>query len=98
MPVKIIIPNENNVSAHSSRRAADRDAANCRLADEYDAAQARGEIAKHGEVGRGRVSKKETLASANDIGLAPKQILAARQVRDAESCHILSLHIRIYGA
>ena len=74
--------------------------ANCRLADEYDAAQERGEIAKHGEVGRGRVSKMETLATAKDIGLEPKQIHAARQVRDAERVrpHVLALHIRVYGA
>ena len=59
--------------------------AQCRLADEYDAAQARGEVAKHGEVGRGRVSKRETLANADELGLSPKQVHEARQIRDAEN-------------
>lgn len=58
--------------------------AQTRLADEYDAAQARGEVTKHGEIGRGRVSKKEYLSSVTDIGLTSKQVHEARKIRDAE--------------
>jgi hypothetical protein len=56
----------------------------CRLADEYDAAQERGEIAKHGEIGRGRSSQREHLSTSEDIGITRKQVHEARAVRDAE--------------
>lgn len=56
-----------------------------RLADEYDAAQERGEVAKLGsnqtEVG---VPDGNTLPTAADIGLSRKDIHEARQIRDAE--------------
>jgi len=56
-----------------------------RLADEYDAAQERGEIAKLGsnqtEVG---VSDGNTLPTAADLNLSRKDIHEARQIRDAE--------------
>jgi len=55
-------------------------AAKRRLADEYDAAQARGEVA-----GQGKPSKREGLAKVNEIGLTHKQIHEARQIRDAEA-------------
>jgi hypothetical protein len=58
--------------------------AKCKLADEYDAAQARGEVAKHGEIGRGRSSQREHLSTSDDIGLTRKLVHEARQVRDAE--------------
>jgi hypothetical protein len=60
--------------------------AQCRLADEYDAAQERGEVAKQGEVGGGhtRSSQLEHLPRVNDIGLTRKQVHEARTVRDAE--------------
>jgi hypothetical protein len=51
-----------------------------RLADEYDAAQERGEVRAHGER---RVSEAETVGFA-DIGLTGKDIHEARQIRDAE--------------
>ncbi|MDH2092721.1 hypothetical protein N5K21_28930 [Rhizobium pusense] len=56
-----------------------------RLADEYDAAQERGEIASHGggrnfKVPEGNV---ETITTA-DIGLSRKDIHEARIIRDAE--------------
>lgn len=54
-----------------------------RLADEYDAAQARGEVAGSCE-GRPRRSGVERLPDASDLGLTRKQIHEARQVRDAE--------------
>ena len=59
-------------------------AAKRRLADEYDAAQARGEIGKSG-VRTDLVSKgNEVVPSAVDIGLSRKAIHDARLIRDAE--------------
>jgi hypothetical protein len=49
--------------------------ANRRLADEYDAAQGRGEIDRQGADGKVR---------SDEIGLAPKEIHEARKLRDAE--------------
>ena len=54
--------------------------AKMRLADEYDAAQERGEVRK-----AGNSSQPEELISAPDIGLTHKQIHEARQMRDAET-------------
>ena len=51
-----------------------------RLADEYDAAQDRGEI----RGSRERTTSKPEAVGAADIGLSHKDIHAARQVRDAE--------------
>lgn len=53
-----------------------------RLADEYDAAQARGEVA-----GQGKPSKREGLATVAEIGLSHKEVHEARQIRDAEETH-----------
>jgi hypothetical protein len=50
-----------------------------RLADEYDAAQERGEVA-----GQGKPSKAKGLPTTNEIGLTYKEIHEARAVRDAE--------------
>lgn len=51
-----------------------------RLAEEYDAAQDRGEVAGHGwESG----VSKENITTAADLGLARKDIHEARQLRDA---------------
>lgn len=50
-----------------------------RLADEYDAAQERGEVA-----GQGKPSIQEGLAKAADLGLSHKDIHEARIIRDAE--------------
>jgi hypothetical protein len=50
-----------------------------RLADEYDAAQDRGEVRK-----AGNSSQAEELIAAADIGLSHKEIHEARQIRDAE--------------
>lgn len=60
-------------------------AAKRRLADEYDAAQERGEVAGHGggrnfKVPDGNVEP----ATAADIGLSRKEIHEARTIRDAE--------------
>lgn len=54
--------------------------ANRRLADEYDAAQERGEVAKHGQ-------KRADVPNGNisaDLGITRKAIHEAREVRDAE--------------
>jgi hypothetical protein len=53
-------------------------AAKRRLADEYDAAQERGEVAKQGNIPEQNVSK------LSDIGITAKDIHEARQIRDAE--------------
>lgn len=50
-----------------------------RLADEYDAAQERGEVAS-----QGKPSREEGYATAADIGLTHKQVHEARLIRDAE--------------
>lgn len=57
-------------------------AADRRLADEYDAAQERGEIV--GPNGGGTVSSRNA-ATAADVGLSRKQVMQARQLRDAET-------------
>lgn len=51
-----------------------------RLADEYDAAQERGEVAKAGD----NQHNKEVVPSGNDLGLSRKDIHEARAIRDAE--------------
>lgn len=53
-----------------------------RLADEYDAAQLRGEVAP-----QGKPSATEGLATAAEIGLTHKDIHEARQIRDAEETY-----------
>ena len=52
-----------------------------RLADEYDAAQERGEVQSRG----GDQSSKSELPTAAAIGLSRKDIHEARQIRDAEA-------------
>lgn len=56
-------------------------AAKRRLADEYDAAQARGEVAGHG---RSKV-EHANVTTASDLGLRRDQIHDARLIRDAEA-------------
>lgn len=51
-----------------------------RLADEYDAAQDRGDVQSRGGDG----SSKRELPTAADIGLTHKEIHEARQIRNAE--------------
>lgn len=55
-------------------------AAKARLADEYDAAQERGEVRANGE----RSFSSAEKVSHSDLGLTGKDIHEARQVRDAE--------------
>jgi len=57
-----------------------------RLADEYDAAQARGEVAKVGQYERANVENDNVSpATAANLGLRRDQIHEARIIRDAEA-------------
>lgn len=56
-----------------------------RLADEYDAAQARGEVFGAHDGARKRVEGGNAIASTADLGLRRDQIHEARQIRDAEA-------------
>ena len=59
--------------------------AQCRLADEYDAAQARGEVAKHSSGNPQIVPKRNDLPlTTADLGLDRKDLMTARRIRDAE--------------
>lgn len=59
--------------------------AKMRLADEYDAAQERGEVAKSGQYARANVLDANVCPpSAKDLGLSRYEIHEARQLRDAE--------------
>src|SRR5258706_6345672 len=62
-------------------------AAKRRLADEYDAAQERGEVAKLGtnQSASGVPNGNTRPAAAADIGLPRKDIHEARMIRDAET-------------
>lgn len=55
-----------------------------RLADEYDAAQDRGEVPKAGGDRVSKVSKQNNAATTADIGISRKDIHEARIIRDAE--------------
>ncbi|RUM95170.1 hypothetical protein EET67_24790 [Pseudaminobacter arsenicus] len=55
-----------------------------RLADEYDAAQERGEIGRRGDYGAVTSGAEVTPATAADAGLTHKDIHEARAIRDAE--------------
>ncbi|WP_282604016.1 hypothetical protein [Paracoccus sp. PARArs4] len=55
-----------------------------RLAEEYDAAQDRGEVSKGRDGPGAGVSQGNAKATASDLGLARKDIHEARQLRDAE--------------
>jgi hypothetical protein len=57
--------------------------AQSRLADEYDAAQERGEVQQHGGQGKRDIPDKN-IPPVTDIGLTSKQVHEARQIRDAE--------------
>ncbi|HXE86183.1 MAG TPA: hypothetical protein VN524_05205 [Hyphomicrobiaceae bacterium] len=55
-----------------------------RLADEYDAAQERGEVQKPGGDRVSNVPDRNNAPTVQDIGLTRKDIHEARQIRDAE--------------
>jgi hypothetical protein len=77
----------NEIRAKLTRTQADaleiEAAANRRLADEYDAAQERGEVQKHGGQGK-RDIPDGNIPSVADIGISAKAIHGAREIRDAE--------------
>jgi hypothetical protein len=54
-----------------------------RLADEYDAAQERGEVGKRGDFG-GVTSRGKDTPTVSDLGLSHKDLHEARTLRDAE--------------
>ena len=56
-----------------------------RLADEYDAAQERGEVKANGGDRVSTVAKQNSAPSVTDIGLSRKAVHEARIVRDAEA-------------
>ena len=56
----------------------------CRLADEYDAAQERGEVQKRGGNHTSKVLNENFAPTLASIGLDKKQVHEARAVRDAE--------------
>lgn len=58
--------------------------AKLRLADEYDNAQARGEVAKNGGDRVSSIPDENSAPTSADIGITSKEIHEARQVRDAE--------------
>lgn len=58
--------------------------AKVRLADEYDAAQERGEVQAHGGQGK-RDVPQGNIPSVADLGLTRKAVHEARQLRDAEA-------------
>ncbi len=55
-----------------------------RLAEEYDAAQDRGEVAKQGQR-TDLIPDEKKVPTPADIGLSPRDIFEARQIRDAEA-------------
>lgn len=55
-----------------------------RLADEYDAAQDRGEVVGAHDGAKKRVPDGNAIATVADLGLTRKQVHEARQIRDAE--------------
>jgi hypothetical protein len=63
-------------------------AAKRRLADEYDAAQERGELQRRGGDGTSKVE----VPTASEIGLTHKDIHEARLIRDAEEAQLGSVH------
>ena len=58
--------------------------AKLRLADEYDAAQERGDVAKAGGDRMSIIPDENNAPTSTDIGISSKEIHEARQVRDAE--------------
>lgn len=61
--------------------------ADAQIADEYGAAQERGEVEKHGGNRLGTKITDDNLAlpTLKDLGLSANQVFAARQIRDAEA-------------
>lgn len=58
-----------------------------RLADEYDAAQARGEVARLGDNLPRVTTRNTSKPTAADVGISRQEFHEARQIRDAEKRH-----------
>lgn len=59
--------------------------AKVRIADEYDAAQERGEVARHGGDRKTKIhDDKHEAVTVSELGLSPREIHDARKLRDAE--------------
>lgn len=58
-----------------------------RLADEYDAAQARGEVARLGDNLPRVTTRNASKPTAADVGISRQEFHEARQIRDAEKRH-----------
>ncbi len=82
------IGDRSSIQLRRCRRRERREAAaKRRLADEYDAAQERGEVAKSGDTlrnGPGVPKRNAGKATAADVGLSRKEIHEARSIRDAQ--------------
>lgn len=76
-----IVTEVHRAQAHS---LAIRARAEMRLAEEYDAAQDRGEVATGRDGPGAGVSQGNAKATSSDLGMARKDIHEARQFRDAE--------------
>ena len=60
-------------------------AAKRRLADEYDAAQQRGDIQRHGGDRASKFSAENLAPTVSELGLTKKEVHDARLIRDAEA-------------
>ncbi|MCK1413149.1 hypothetical protein IVB55_08945 [Bradyrhizobium sp. CW4] len=58
-----------------------------RLTDEYDAAQARGEVARLGDNLPRVTTRNASKPTAADVGISRQEFHEARQIRDAEKRH-----------
>jgi hypothetical protein len=63
-----------------------------RLADEYDAAQERGEVQTRGGDRKTNLPGRKDDPTVSDIGLTYKQVHEARQLRDAEAVDPSVIH------
>lgn len=63
--------------------------AQCRLADEYDAVQERGELRTKGGDYTSNVPKQNLAPTANDVGLTRKQVHEARNAERAPGTNAL---------
>jgi hypothetical protein len=76
----IVLVCPGRIASRSFQCAVKRQEGSLRLADEYDAAQERGEVRNNGE----RTFSSPEKVGPSDIGLTPKEVHEPRQIRDAE--------------
>jgi hypothetical protein len=84
-PINVLAATDMGLSSDEARDVADviESRAKRRLADEYDAAQERGEVAGQGKPVN--IPDGNIKATVEDLGLTRKDIHEARQIRDAEA-------------